>query len=136
MATPNQAGNLLNPRNFRLSAKAVFLTYPQCPVPKEELLTFLVALVPEPEFVLVSHEKHEDGSPHLHALVIFSKKIEKRNANAWFNFGVYHPNIQSCRSTQKCYDYVRKDGDFVEHGNCDYELQWLILFDRHYEFTI
>jgi len=134
MATPDQAANLLAPRNFRLSAKSVFLTYPQCPAPKEELLTFLVTLVPQPEYVMVSHEKHEDGSPHLHALLTFTKKVEKRNADVWFNFGAYHPNIQGCRSTQKCYDYVKKDGDFIEHGNSD-ELQWLILFDRHYELT-
>jgi len=134
MASPDQATNLLTPRNYRLSAKSVFLTYPKCNAPKEDLLSFLVGLVPEPEFVVVSHELHEDGSDHLHALLTFPKKVEKRNADTWFNFGAFHPNIQSCRSTQKCYDYVIKDHDYVTHGDL-YELAWLILFDRHYAYT-
>lgn len=121
--------------NYRLSAKAVFLTYPQCGVPKEDLLFFLVALNPTPEYCVVSHELHADGSPHLHALIVFEKKVEKRNAQSWFNFGEYHPNIQSARSVMKVLEYVKKDGDFCDHGNMN-DLEWNILFDRHFELTL
>lgn len=110
------------------------LTYPKCEVPKEEMLTHLLNLDPTPCYVCVAKELHEDGSPHLHALIVFEKKIEKKNAQTWLNYGSNVCNIQSARSSAKCYDYVRKDGDFVEHGN-NYELRWSLLFDRDYEFT-
>jgi len=35
--------NLANPKGFRLMAKGVFLTYPQCPAPRETVQEMLEA---------------------------------------------------------------------------------------------
>lgn len=59
---------------FRLNAINVLFTYPQCPLAKEEVYDFLVAKF-DPQHILVAHEKHADGSPHLHAFLRFKNKI-------------------------------------------------------------
>ncbi|AIF34812.1 replication-associated protein [Sewage-associated circular DNA virus-4] len=99
----------------RFHAKTVFLTYPQCPVNKEDLLAWLQTLR-NPIYTIVSHELHEDGSPHLHAVVCWQNKLDIRDTT-FFNYENYHPNIQSARSIKKVIAYTKKDGDFIEAGD-------------------
>lgn len=99
---------------FRCNARNFFLTYPQCDLSKEDLLGFLVDLA-DASYGIVCHEKHEDGSPHLHAFIGFSKKFDCRNEN-FFDCAGFHPNIQAARFTDKVIDYVKKDGDFACFG--------------------
>lgn len=100
---------------FRLNAINVLLTYPQCPLAKEEVYDFLVAKF-DPQHILVAHEKHADGSPHLHAFLRFKNKINTRNCRfADLDIGsqTYHGKYESCRQAEACRRYAAKGGDFI-----------------------
>jgi hypothetical protein len=103
------------PNSFRFNARNVFLTYPKCAADKLDLLNHFKTFKPTVAYGIVSHELHEDGSDHLHALIGFVKKYSTRDQRS-FDFRDHHPNIQSPRVLSDVADYVRKDGDFVEFG--------------------
>ena len=66
-------------RRFRLHAKNIFLTYPQCPLPKEYALETLKQLhwtVVQPKYIRVAREEHQDGQPHLHVLIQLTGKCD------------------------------------------------------------
>jgi len=104
--------------NFRLNAKNFFLTYPQCPLPINTLVTKLSGLRPA-TYVLVSSEQHADGTPHLHALLCLVDKYNCRNER-FFDVTcegrTYHPNLQAVRNLNDVRTYIIKDGNFVEQG--------------------
>lgn len=112
---------------FRLASKSFFLTYPRCRLGKERALDKLAALVGDCAYAVVGHELHEDGFPHLHALVQVEEKMETRNA-AFFDLEdsedeeaeelpvIYHGNYQGARDAGEVRGYCMKSGDFVEHG--------------------
>lgn len=111
---PRAAHAVSNPK-FRFQAKNVFLTYPKCAEPKEDLLAHLQTLGPELGYGVVSHELHADGSDHLHALACFKTKYSTRDKRS-FDWRGHHPNIQPARVVLDVANYVRKDKDFVEFG--------------------
>jgi len=92
---------------FRFSARAAFLTYPQCTASAQALHDFLHDLAPT-KYIHVAKEHHADGSPHLHALVCFTNKFSSRNARI-FDFQENHPNIQPARDTKAVDEYLDKD---------------------------
>ncbi|KAF5932804.1 hypothetical protein HYC85_028975 [Camellia sinensis] len=109
--------------SFRFYAKNVFLTYPQCPCPKEQLLELLQSLLQlacQPYYILVARELHEDGNPHLHAMVQCTKKIQTSNSRFFdltgTNGRIYHPNIEKLHSPTASRQYIQKEGEFVEWG--------------------
>jgi len=111
----DSAGAQLRPDNFRLQSKAVFLTYPQCDTPHGVLFDNLKAAFPDPlNHFLVSRERHEDGSWHLHALLDLHKKLRTRRVN-YFDALVTppkHPNIKSkLVSKAATIRYIVKGGD-------------------------
>lgn len=112
--------------NFRLASKSVFLTYPKCKLSKESALRQLKNKK-DPSYICVSHEKHEDDTDHLHALVQYSEKMVTYNANFYdlvdsdaedeSNAAVtYHGNYQGARDALKVQEYIKKDKDFIEEG--------------------
>jgi len=101
---------------FRFSARAAFLTYPQCDIPAQALHDFLSDIAPT-TYIHVAKENHADGQPHLHALVCFTKKFSSRN-QAIFDCQGKHPNIQSARNTKAVDDYLEKSPiDTVKSGS-------------------
>lgn len=104
--------------NFRINAKNYFLTYPQCPIPKETLLTFLKEQRPT-QYVCVASEQHADGSPHLHALVQYVAKYNCRNPRA-FDYQseghTYHCNVQPAKDIDAVQRYIEKDGNVAKDG--------------------
>lgn len=96
---------------FQFNAKNIFLTYPQCQVPKETLLEHLTCLLPGAQ-VVVAQELHEDGTPHLHALVKCTTAFRTRNKR-YFDFSDHHPNIQGARNVGDVHNYVTKSGNYV-----------------------
>lgn len=103
---------------FQLQGRAFLLTYPQNSATKEDLLNHLKLIFKHGEYFIVCQEAHEDGSPHLHAVIVCSKRcnIKSRSDGS-------HPcdfngkgNYQSCRSIQDSITYVKKDGNFIEEG--------------------
>lgn len=65
---------------------------------------------------VVGRELHEDGFPHLHAFVCFTKQKDVRNPR-YFDFRGHHGNYQSCIDTLAWITYCKKDGDFIEWGD-------------------
>lgn len=59
------------PKSFRLNAKQLFLTYPQCPIPKEDALNLVSEVAGDPEEYIVAQENHQVKGPisRLYALL-------------------------------------------------------------------
>ena len=95
------------PKTFRLYSKTFFLTYAQCPEPKETLrdLLFTFGTVKK---LAIGRETHEDGNYHLHALVQYEKKINVRS-ETYFDLNDYHPSIESPRNIQASINYCCKE---------------------------
>lgn len=105
-------------KKFRINARSVFLTYPRCLLDKSVLMNFLASLKHEAKYIIVCHEKHKDGTPHLHAVIIFKSKIDITR-NDYFDVNGYHPNIQTTKKMQASIQYCKKDGDYIEEGKND-----------------
>ena len=107
---------------FQLNAKNVFLTYPRCTLPKEDLLQHLLSLFPE-STIRVGHELHRDEGDHLHAFIANKQPIRLKGdtAKSHFDFRGHHPNIQSARKPKECLNYCGKDGDYIDSAAFDLE---------------
>lgn len=92
---------------FRLSCKNIFLTYPQCPLPKERVLAHLQSLL-DCEYIKVCQERHEDGALHLHAILLCSTKKNIRNER-FFDLDGFHPNVQAVKDVQSSLKYLDKE---------------------------
>nr|WET31357.1 replication protein [Mungbean yellow mosaic India virus]WHP53234.1 replication-associated protein [Mungbean yellow mosaic India virus] len=108
---------------FAINARNYFLTYPKCPLTKEDALEQLLALSTpvNKKFIRICRELHEDGQPHLHVLLQFEGKHQTRNQR-FFDLhsrcrsAYYHPNIQAAKSCSDVKTYMEKDGDVLDHG--------------------
>lgn len=108
--------------SMRLNSKKYFLTYSQCPVPKEVLYEHLSKLFGNNlEKIVVGAEKHEDGNPHLHSAVWLKKRIDKKNGTRFFDIYYegknYHANHQTLKSDDGARMYVCKEGDVIANFN-------------------
>ncbi|XP_028108018.1 uncharacterized protein LOC114306900 [Camellia sinensis] len=110
-------------RRFRIQNKNIFLTYAQCSIPKERLLEKIRALFTTrgPNYVRVAHELHEDGQPHLHALVQFPYRFQTQDQRFFDvthdrNSRHFHPNVQGAYNHQNVLEYISKHGDYTEWG--------------------
>ncbi len=104
-------------RNFRLNAKNLFLTYPQC----EEHPEFLIEQCREYwgddlEWVVCGREQHQDGNDHLHVVIGLKKKVNLRQADCLDFLAGKHGDYRSMGSKKKALEYATKDGDFEEFG--------------------
>lgn len=94
---------------FRFTARKIFLTYPQCPLEKQEALNILTSKLPVEQHC-VAQETHEDGNKHLHILLIFTHKYNTTNERA-FDLNEHHPNIQRPRSQTAVHKYCHKEDE-------------------------
>jgi len=103
---------------FRIDSKSFFLTYPQCPLTKEEALNLLkTKLEAKPiRGIVVAAELHKDGSPHIHAYVLLQKQFNCQNVKFW-DLGNYHGNYQKARDINAVVKYISKDGNIIEEGD-------------------
>lgn len=101
--------------SFRVDAKNLFFTWPRCTLTKERILAYL--LDQGCKYYAISLEQHEDGTPHLHALGVWTKRKNITTMNA-FDVDGFHPNIQCAKDVKKVYLYVIKSGDYIK--NCDF----------------
>jgi len=109
--------------SFRFYAKHFFLTYLQCPCPKEQLLELLQSLLQlarQPYYILVARELHEDGNPHLHAMVQYTKKIQTSSTTFFdltgTNGKINHPSMEKLHPPTASRQYIQKGGEFVKWG--------------------
>ncbi|ATG71340.1 replication associated protein [Gopherus associated circular DNA virus 1] len=103
-------------RRFHLNAKTLFLTYPQCDLPREEALSLLEAafMTRQRRIIeyLIASEKHADGTPHLHCFVKLNKAVNLKRPTE-LDLKNHHGNYQSCRSPEAVRRYCSKDGNFL-----------------------
>lgn len=92
---------------FRLQAKTFLLTYAQCDLEKEVLLSFLKSLAPLKEWC-IGKERHADGGKHLHAWVYYKDKIRTRDER-YFDCHGFHPNILVAKSKKGSIAYCSKE---------------------------
>jgi len=99
---------------FRFQGRHVFLTYPQTAIRHEVIVEKLRQI---DDFIAHSscNELHQDGSPHVHVLLRFARKIHHRDARRWDIEG-RHPNVSAPRAIAATRDYIKKHGDFIEDG--------------------
>jgi len=98
---------------FRLSARYVFLTYPQADLEFDSLYDYLLQL-DKVQSVYACQENHQDGNLHYHAIVQFTEKRNIRDER-YFDFGGKHPNIEAVRNLKASNEYIGKDG--IVRGN-------------------
>lgn len=103
---------------FRVNAKSLFITYPQCPVGPDEMFVHLKAVVTDKRWNIVDYvvaqEAHKDGHSHLHAWILFATKVNLKDNRA-FDYLGHHPNIQGVRCNSDVLKYVTKDGNFISN---------------------
>lgn len=97
-------------RNFRLDAKHLFLTYPQCNLDKTVALNSLLAkpLLANPVAYCIAQEHHQDGSLHLHCLLTLPKRVHITRAD-YLDINGFHGNYQAARVLKQVHKYVIKD---------------------------
>lgn len=108
---------------FRVQRKGFFLTYPQsADLTKDQVLAHLSSLGVI-DACSIGQEQHQDGTPHIHAVVLYKSKINSRNQRL-FDIGDRHPHISNRpvnNSTFKAFlDYCEKeDQSPLRHGRAD-----------------
>lgn len=110
---------------FNLRGKNFFFTYPQYDGSIELIRDTLVQLFASLGRVvgkyIIASERHEDGNLHRHCYIGLDDEVrESRCPAGKFDIGGNHPNIQTCRSTEKVIRYVVKDEDYIT--NIPYEV--------------
>lgn len=99
---------------FSFNAKRVYLTYPRCPLSKEVLIEELGKIKPI-TYYAVCNEVHQDGTPHLHAVIHYSEKVHRKDVRAFDVLG-HHPNIKKVPNNHdlsRIIEYITKDGSFI-----------------------
>nr|QXP07710.1 MAG: replication associated protein [Arizlama virus] len=101
--------------SFRLQARNLFLTYPQCDAPSDFVEGALRAKLKHFEWAIIAREAHADGHAHLHAFVHLSKPCNFTSPTCLDlvcpGGTVSHGNYQGARDPAASLDYVCKDGD-------------------------
>lgn len=102
---------------FQLRGKNLFLTYPQCPLPKENAVIALKARFPtELDWYIIASENHKDGTPHLHCLLGFKEAFVSRKVDAFDFIADKHGNYQVARNVRNSVKYVTKDNNYLCEG--------------------
>lgn len=105
----------------RIARKNFALTYPRCPISKEDMLLHLKNCFNDAEinYLLVCEERHSDGGPHLHAFIQLKYTVNLKDMKKFdFDLGskIYHCEIEECKSINNWINYVKKDGKWTDWG--------------------
>lgn len=100
----------------RLKAKGWFLTYPKCPLLKEEALQILDRRFAITEYV-ICEEQHKDGSPHLHAFIKLADRVYFKSDR--FDLDGYHGEYQIAKSFKAVVRYVIKGKNYITNMDID-----------------
>lgn len=110
-------------RGWRLEAKHLFLTYPQCPTSRQRVLEQAKQkFAADLNWIVIAQEKHEDGAPHLHVCIALKTKYRSRVSSdldciAQNGQITYHGNYQAMRNIRNSLQYVTKeDTEYLQWG--------------------
>lgn len=102
-------------RGWRLQAKNLFLTFPQCPTAKETVMQNVKnKFGTQLSWCVVAQETHEDGAPHLHVCIALKSKYRSTlpsdlDCCAQNGSTTYHGNYQAMRNQRSSLEYVQKE---------------------------
>lgn len=110
----------------RNPVKQLFITFPKSNIDKSEFRDLLLRF--EPDYYKICEEKHQDGTPHLHAVIRFKNKYSKAIVLKYFEnklpLDYRRIDIQPVRSIKKALLYLSKEdseplesGEFIENRN-------------------
>lgn len=113
-------------KDMRISGKKFFITWSQCPAPKEHVYDQIrEAFSDNMDRLIIGREKHEDGNYHLHGAIWFKKRIDRHRAQRIFDITYqgqnYHPQWEPLKSDNGARLYVCKEGDVAASFNW---LEW------------
>lgn len=96
-------------KRFRFNAKALAATYPHCDTEPSVVLSRVVDRwgAADLSYVCISREAHADGSPHLHVLISWNRKVDVKNSDIFDELAGKHGNYQSVRNVSNWHDYVK-----------------------------
>lgn len=119
-AFDDEAAQVPEAVGFRLSAKNLFLTYPRCDLDPERARLHLLGTlgIANILYMVIAREQHQDGTPHLHVCIALATKVNIRDPAALDLPPDWHGNYQGVRNMKQTIRYVKKDGEFIEHGTC------------------
>lgn len=112
--------------NFRLNAKNIFCTWPQCILSKEDCMKNIInCSIWKDDIVyaiVCNEDHHETDGKHLHALIMCNntkniKAQERLNALTG-----KHGDYKTARNVKNSVTYIKKDGNYIEHGSCPRKL--------------
>lgn len=104
-------------KRFRLQAKNLFFTYPQCNVNKEDALEKFKKYYGEDlVWIVVAHEFHEDGGDHLHVAISLKEKKTQSSLKKLDKILNFHGNYQAMKNMLNVLKYVIKDGEYISEG--------------------
>lgn len=100
---------------FRIQTTRLFLTYPQCPLRREDAISQIERLLSGTvKAYIVAQEAHSDENHHLHVFLVLTKRFETRD-NRFFDLldpstnQSYHPNVQAVRNPRSVMAYCIKE---------------------------
>lgn len=109
-----------NRHNDTDAVKGWFCTWPHCPIDKATCLKILDGKLDIQEYV-ICEEKHQDGSPHLHAFIKLKRK--KRFNPTMFDLEDlgknYHGEYQKAKSFRAVVGYVMKGKNYISNFDVD-----------------
>lgn len=98
-----------------MDATTFFLTYPQTDLQHDDVYDALQSIKPV-VWARVALEQHQDGHPHVHAIIRFGARVKTRSDMHVFDIASRHPNIQVPRRIKDVLEYIAKDGNFKDYG--------------------
>ena len=102
---------------FQINSSKLFLTYPQCNVPKEKVLE-LVTTMFQPLYYIIAHELHANGDDHIHCYLELGTSYRSRSAkfaDFVYEGNTFHGNYQGCRSAKNVIKYCTKAEDYLSN---------------------
>ena len=105
------------PSKFEFRSQSAFLTYAQCPVPKDQLMAHLKSKIGTREGnqlvkACIGQEKHQDGNLHLHICAWYTTQLyftDPTYLDIPYEGKFYHPNISDrIKSKKKALAYTSK----------------------------
>lgn len=121
---------------FHLRNKLFFLTYPQCPTPKDVAVTsFQKLLGNDLEWIVVAQESHLDGHLHLHIGLKTKTRLTVSDPS-FFDLGTHHGNYQVMRNVHKCFQYLSKEDPEPLSVGIDVKTQLEVFRNREIDFAV
>lgn len=119
-------------RAFRISARRLALTFPQNATTKDVCMERILEKWGQCiKWAVVTQESHEDGNPHLHIAIVFSRKKNFKRSDFADFIGAAHGNYQVMKNELDWLKYITKSDKHPVLHKIDIEVIYLLYFSEH-----